>query len=900
MSLYDTILLERSASKTQDLGSNVTYTLFAKNESDLGANVLSNTTGINELTYAFGGLETGALYNFTIIATCSGKSSIPEDVPAVIIRTSIRPVTDLLAASVSGTFGIIAAEWSPGTNYDLSYEVVLEPTSGPGPTATFIVDSPQASAYCQDLLPDTLYQVIVTTYIAGQSSEPAIYTYALTNPVAPPPNLTIGDIGITTIGLSWEPATVETETVTYRISATSATGVAADFVGIPDTQTVCDNLTSGALYNLSLYTVYKGVQSSNAIGVDVKTLVGPPTNLDFTPCNATSVEITWDPSPAEIPGQNVVYNLSGNNLVDPFDYFYETTSNNAGSYLLNGIINPGGLYDVYITAEYDMSESIPALIQVFTGTAPPTNFQAIAKDLTTDSISLSWEASLTVEVTYRVTVDGGSPIDIGNILYYDATGLDPGTTHTFSVVAVAGTNASDPATATATTYISPPFSLSNIAIYEYALAFGWQSTNPTSYEVNLSGGGSNTVATTPETTYEFSGLFSGEGYAASIRSVLGDLCSYSIDFANPFYTVVAPVTNLSANPAGGAAGSTSIVLTWSLSPADYDPGKVLYDVFIDNGTTCNGVTTPFTVQALDPATPYSFTVQTRRMNPLRNSTKISITASTNAQTYPTMTWSSNSYVFDYAPDTVSYGALLARDTLWVTDISGGDVWSAPYPVGATLAPLGVLPVFNEPRGLSYNPLATETPLLVAHADGVTAISLDGTIITQILPTGGGQGPPGSGWGLTTTDALGNTYITVPDTSSIYVIKDNGQTEVYALTTVGSSPEGIALADNGSLYVADSSSNCVWEVMPGGTASVLTSNVAFTNPSAIVYSVDGNLYVADRGNRKIFKVTLAGSVSLFTTLAIGYTPLAMTQDLTSGNLYTTHPNGTVSEIQVTLT
>jgi hypothetical protein len=896
MSLYDRIILDWSASKTQDLGSNVTYTLFAKNESDISANILSNTTGINELTYTFTGLETGALYSFTIIATCSGKSSIPEDVPAVVIRTGIQPVTDLIAASVSGTFGTIAADWSAGTNYDMIYGVDLVPISGPGPTLSFNVDSPQTSTYCTDLLPSTIYQVVVTTYIAGQSSEPAVFTYAVTNPVIPSPNLTITDVGISNVNLSWDPATAEFETVTYNISATSDTGVARNFSGIPDTQVVCGNLTSGALYNLSLYTVYKGVQSADAIDVNVKTLVGPPTNLDFSPCNATSVEITWDASPAQIPGQNVVYNLSGNNVGDPLDFFYRTTSNNASSYLLNGIINPGAQYDVYITAEYDMSESVPALIQVFTGTAPPTNLQAVATDLTTDSISLTWEASLTIEVTYRVTVDGGSPIDIGDTLYYNAGGLDPGSTHTFSVVAVAGTNESDPATATATTYISPPFGLSNIPTLgnpEYALAFGWQSINPTSYELTLSGGGSNTLATTPETTYEFSGLFSGEKYDASVRSVLGDLCSYLVDFSNPFYTVVAPVTNLSAHPAGGAAGSTSIVLTWSLSPADYDPGKVLYDLYLDNGTTYNGVTTPFTVQELDPATSYTFEVQTRRMNPRRTSTAVTTIASTNAQTYPTMTFNALFWPFADAVDIVSYGILLARNALWVTDVTGGDVWQVPYPDGGNLTSLGVLPVFNEPRGLSYNPLAAETPLLVAHADGVTAVSLDGQ--TQV-PV---DGAAGGGWGIT-TDANGNTYVSIPGTQTIQFIDPIGNVSDYATTTPGSIPEGIALADNGNLYLADSSGNCVWEVPPGGTSSVLTSNVAFNNPSAIVYSVDGNLYVADRGNRKIFKVTLAGSVSTFVTLPIGRTPLSMAQDPTSGNLYVTHPNGTVTEIQVTLT
>ena len=898
MSLYDSIILDWSASKTQDLGSNVTYTLFAKNESDFSANILSNTTGIGELTYTFGGLETGALYSFTIIATCSEKSSIPEDVPTVFIRTGIHPVTDILAATVSGTFGTVAAEWVPGTNYDGTYEVMFEPTAGPGPTVTINVESPQTSTFCLGLLPSTLYQVVVTTFIAGQSSEPVVFAYALTNEVTPPPALTLGNIGISTVDLSWEPATDEFETVTYRIIATSDTGVSENFVNISDTETVCSNLTSGALYNLSLYTIYKGVQSADAIDVNVKTLVGPPTNLDFTQCNATSVELTWDPSPAEIPGQNVVYNISGNNIADQADFFYRTTSNNATSYLLNGIINPGALYNVYISAEYDMSESVPELIEVFTGTAPPTNLQAVAKDLTTDTIVVSWEASLTIEVTYRIYVDG-TPVELGDVLEYEASGFQPGSSHNFYVVAISSTSVSDPTpTITATTYIDPPFNLlnNNTLTTEYALAYEWQSAVARTYELTLLGGGSNVVDTTTDENYTFSGLLSGEKYEVSIRSIDGDLCSYSLDFDNPYYTIVAPVENLSANPAGGAAGSTSIVLTWSLSPADYgSPSNARYDIYVGSvgPVTLLGGTETFTLLNLNPSTNYTFDVQTRRLDPRRTSSNVTVIRSTNAPSYPTMTWSDNVDVYAVASSTIAYGLLLAQNGLWVTDSSGGDVWSVSPPVDGIMSPVGVEPVFNNPRGISYNPLAAETPLLVAHADGVTALSLDGQ--TQVpIP-----GAAGDGWGMT-TDSNGNTYVTFPGTQTVQFIDPLGNVSEFATTDPESSPEGIALADNGYLYIADSSLNAVTYVTPTGTIETLVSGLPFVNPTGIVYSVDGNLYVADRGNRKIFQVTLAGSVSTFTTLSSGFTPLSITQDPATGNLYTTHPNGTITEIQVTLT
>jgi sugar lactone lactonase YvrE len=144
-------------------------------------------------------------------------------------------------------------------------------------------------------------------------------------------------------------------------------------------------------------------------------------------------------------------------------------------------------------------------------------------------------------------------------------------------------------------------------------------------------------------------------------------------------------------------------------------------------------------------------------------------------------------------------------------------------------------------------------------------------------------------------------MTIPELGAVvYIDAANDVVADYAATTPGSVPEGIALADNGTLYVADSTSNCVWQIPPSRIASVLTTISGSLLPSAIVYSIDGNLYVADRGNRKIFKVTLAGSVTTFVTLENGFTPLAMTQDPVTGNLYTTHTNGTVTEIVVTLT
>jgi sugar lactone lactonase YvrE len=899
MNPYETIILDWSASKTQtELGSNVTYTIFAQ----IGGNApLSNTTAPNVVTYDFGELESGGLYKFTIIATASGKSSVVNDVPAVFIRTMIHPVYDLSADAVDGTFGTVLAEWTPGTNYDESYQIVATPLIGV--SSEFTVNAPETSLSCTDLLPNVLYRLVVTTFITGQSSEPETFVFARTNPVTPPLNLTITDFDISSATLSWDPPT--SENLAYAIHADSYSGIIQDYSGITDTEFVCSNLTSGAQYFFSVYTVYKEVQSTNSIDITETLPVGPPTNLSFVEINSTSVELNWSASPAQRPGyQDVVYNISGNNLGNPEDFFNYTTGYNELTFLLDDIIDPGSLYDVYITTDLYGVQSAPALIQIFTGTSPPFNLDAAPTDGTTDSITVNWSASPSLGVSYNVYLDG-VPQDAGTETTYVVTGLEPGVSYEIYVTALAGENESDPtATLTVTTYIDPPANRSGTVLSATALVFNWDGVDGSDYEIKLSNDGGLLTAITSGNTYEFNGLLSGDEYNASIRRILGDLCSYVVDFEqNPYFTDIAPVTNLTASPAGGAAGSSNLVLNWSLSPAD-NGEETAYEISVDNRTFyVEGGNSTVTVDGFEPQTSYTFDVTTIRTKPppSRRSTVESVGGTTNAQIYPTMTFDTSVYGFAYAADTIGGGIVLPNSGLmFVTDVTGGDVWVGDRQPEASLIAVGVSTPFVNPRGITFNPLAETTPLLIAHADGVTAMSLDGSILTPLLPGEGGVSPPSGGWGLTPIDALGNMYITVPDSGLVCLIQPSGETEVYAQTTPGSSPEGIALADNGTLYVADSTSNCVWQIPPSRIPSVLTTISGSLLPSAILYSVDGNLYVADRGNRKIFKVTLAGTVTTFVTLQNGFTPLAMTQDPVTGNLYTTHTNGTVTEIQVTLT
>jgi sugar lactone lactonase YvrE len=90
------------------------------------------------------------------------------------------------------------------------------------------------------------------------------------------------------------------------------------------------------------------------------------------------------------------------------------------------------------------------------------------------------------------------------------------------------------------------------------------------------------------------------------------------------------------------------------------------------------------------------------------------------------------------------------------------------------------------------------------------------------------------------------------------------------------PEGVALAPDGNLYVAEKNSGTIRKVSTQGVATTFAGSVGavgssdgagtgarFNAPTRIEADADGNLYVTDTGNSTIRRITAAGAV---TTLA----------------------------------
>lgn len=116
----------------------------------------------------------------------------------------------------------------------------------------------------------------------------------------------------------------------------------------------------------------------------------------------------------------------------------------------------------------------------------------------------------------------------------------------------------------------------------------------------------------------------------------------------------------------------------------------------------------------------------------------------------------------------------------------------------------------------------------------------------------------------TIDAEGNIYQS--NIRGRFISKVSPEGKVTVLSKEGFfSPVGIALGDDGELFVCNCGNNTIQRLAADGTSSVFSKGPLFNCPNGIVRAKDGTLYVCNFGNGDVLKITPDGTPSRLATL-----------------------------------
>lgn len=197
---------------------------------------------------------------------------------------------------------------------------------------------------------------------------------------------------------------------------------------------------------------------------------------------------------------------------------------------------------------------------------------------------------------------------------------------------------------------------------------------------------------------------------------------------------------------------------------------------------------------------------------------------------------------------------------------------------------GMTASFFAPMGLTIDEAGN---LYVADAGNETIrkVTPEG-VVTTLTRESGGRLFLGSITSIA-RDPAGGFYVTSTDKNQILHVSAQGLDSTFAGSgksglTNGTgfvadfnAPRGIAVASDGTVYVADTGNHCIRKITPqrvvttfaGGAAAGATDGTGtaatMNAPRGLALDAAGNLYVADSGNRRLRKITPQGVV---TTLA----------------------------------
>ncbi len=455
-------------------------------------------------------------------------------------------VTDFTVQCVE-RLHVRATTTGPGTDVD-GYLVVVENADGTADTLPLGINQTRGIAgilpgshliRLADVETSCIAPAAITRLVSGSDS--TLVSFVVTCPAPPPPaGVRTTLVETSRIDLAWNPAGPDSVVREYRIYRNNVLHDSTTGTGFSDT-----GLAPFTTYSYRISTINQvGVEGARSSPLTVRTLdaTAPsvPTGLSAVPVSGSRVNLSWlaasDPESGvaqyrvyrdgSLAGTATSLALADLGLTHSTTYSYQVSA-----------VNGSGL-------ESPLSAAVAAT--TLDGTPPTAPADLAATVLSSSRIDLTWSAAADPESgiqryqVYRNGVLAGTSPTAG----FSDTGLQPGTTYTYTVTAVNGAGLEGPASlpAQASTLPSPLVDL----VIEAATG-GRVPQSP--YSVVVEQGATRlTQPLAPNASVRFPALTAGD-YTVTLESV------------DPRCSVTAPNPRTVTLPAGSGAVTTAFAVS---------------------------------------------------------------------------------------------------------------------------------------------------------------------------------------------------------------------------------------------------------------------------------------------------------------------------------------------------
>uniref|UniRef100_A0A0D9RHP7 Tenascin R n=1 Tax=Chlorocebus sabaeus TaxID=60711 RepID=A0A0D9RHP7_CHLSB len=415
-------------------------------------------------------LEPGLTYNISVYAVISNILSLPITAK---VATHLSTPQGLQFKTITET--TVEVQWEPFSFSFDGWEISFIPKNNEGGVIAQ-VPSDVTSFNQTGLKPGEEYIVNVVALKEQARSPPT--SASVSTVIDGPTQILVRDVSDTVAFVEWIPPRAKVDFILLKYGLVGGEGGRTTFrLQPPLSQYSVQALRPGSRYEVSVSAV-RGTNESDSATTQFTTEIDAPKNLRVGSRTATSLDLEWDNSEAEVQEYKVVYStLAGE------QYHEVLVPKGIGPTTRTTLTDlvPGTEYGVGISAVMNSQQSVPATMNARTELDSPRDLMVTASSET--SISLIWTKASGPIDHYRITFTPSSGIASEVTVpkdrtSYTLTDLEPGAEYIISITAERGRQQSLESTVDAFTGFRPISHLHFSHVTSSSVNITWSDPSP--------------------------------------------------------------------------------------------------------------------------------------------------------------------------------------------------------------------------------------------------------------------------------------------------------------------------------------------------------------------------------------------------------------------------------------